>query len=1095
MAHEETIRELIHAVRRRWVTWRALRAAATGAVSVAIVFGAALLLALGTHGAPTALAIIAVAALVLSIAAVIRASWALRGRPEDRQVARFIEERVPALEDRLVSAVDLSRSAHGASLADLMLADAANRVRDVEPGAIVPAETLRRASVHAAAALVVVGALVAGGWNTSRQALDAVWLTAFPERLALEVTPGAARIKAGTAFVIQARLVGNRAPVIAQVQFADGKTWRGREMITDQPGAFRYALDAVSAPFTYRVTAGAVTSPPYEVAVVRPPRVTRIDVDYAYPEGLKLPPRTEQDAGDIYAPSGTDVRVHVFTDRPAATGRMALGNGKSIPFAAQGSAELVAALKVVEDNSYRVALADRDGLAGDGDTEYFIRTLADRPPEVRILKPATDRSVSRLEEVDIEAQAEDDYGVDRLDLVYSVRGGSERVVPLNIPRQSRTVSGRHTLFLEEFDVKPGDFVSYYVRARDVTRGTRPNEARSDIFFLEVKPFEQEFALARSSSMAGGGASGSIDELVAAQKEIVVATWKLDRRTESSKGGKSETDIRTVGKAESELKTRVEQTSSTFRESTMRDPRRRPGQQGRGGEPASPRAGQTLPEEDHMTAAAEAMGKAAASLDALKTTAALPPELEALNRLLKAQADVKRREVTRQQAGSGAGQNRSNYDMSGLFDKELQRQQQTNYETRSTTEQRQDSNQSALDKIRDLARRQDELLKRQAELARTRESLDEEALKRELEKLTREQSELRQQAEDLARQMASRQNSQSGEQSQQNARNGQRGQQSQSGQQGLAGQPSQSGQQGASGGGSQRMRDALEQMRSAAGGLRRQDPAQASEAARRALDALRDLERQMQSAGPDEERRALGELQLEARQLADSQRQIASELEKSGQGDGAKDSARRLAGDQERLAERARRLQNGLKQQSAAPSTTAGARASGRGGDSDNANGKAAAGQAARDMDQQHLTDRMQQAADAMRSAADRGRGTQRGSTAPGAESGEMRQQAAAQQTLARELDRVADKLAAARGGADNESRKLSEQLGHVQEQREKLNAASRDLARLGQQSGASGSPQAASPQKSPGQAGKPGEGQQGGGGGTGTDLEIGRAHV
>src|SRR5213076_3088078 len=115
---------------------------------------------------------------------------------------------------------------------------------------------------------------------------------------------------------------------------------------------------------------------------------------------------------------------------------------KSIPFSAQGSAEMVAALKVMEDNSYRVALADRDGLGGDGDTEYFIRTLADRPPEVRILKPATDRSVSRLEEVDIEAQAEDDYGVDRLDLVYSVRGGAEQVVPLGIARASVNVTGR-----------------------------------------------------------------------------------------------------------------------------------------------------------------------------------------------------------------------------------------------------------------------------------------------------------------------------------------------------------------------------------------------------------------------------------------------------------------------------------------------------------------------------------------------------------------------------------------------------------------------------------------------------------------------------
>jgi hypothetical protein len=92
------------------------------------------------------------------------------------------------------------------------------------------------------------------------------------------------------------------------------------------------------------------------------------------------------------------------------------------------------------------------------------------------------------------------------------------------------VTGRHTLFLEDLDVQPGDFVSYYVRARDLTRGTRPNEARSDIFFLEVKPYEQEFSLAQSQgNMPGGGSQSGIDDLVAAQKEIVVATWKLDRR--------------------------------------------------------------------------------------------------------------------------------------------------------------------------------------------------------------------------------------------------------------------------------------------------------------------------------------------------------------------------------------------------------------------------------------------------------------------------------------------------------------------------------------------------------------------------------------
>src|SRR5207247_11199890 len=104
------------------------------------------------------------------------------------------------------------------------------------------------------------------------------------------------------------------------------------------------------------------------------------------------------------------VRVHVFTDRPAATGQMALGDGKSIALATSAPTELSASLKVVDDNSYRVALADPDGLSNAGDTEYFIRTLEDRPPDVRVLKPATDRSVTRLEEVDYEEQAVVAYG-------------------------------------------------------------------------------------------------------------------------------------------------------------------------------------------------------------------------------------------------------------------------------------------------------------------------------------------------------------------------------------------------------------------------------------------------------------------------------------------------------------------------------------------------------------------------------------------------------------------------------------------------------------------------------------------------------------
>ena len=45
-------------------------------------------------------------------------------------------------------------------------------------------------------------------------------------------------------------------------------------------------------------------------------------------------------------------------------------------------------------------------------------------------KPGRDTSASPIEEVFLEAKAEDDFGVQGLDLVYWVNGGAEKTVKL-----------------------------------------------------------------------------------------------------------------------------------------------------------------------------------------------------------------------------------------------------------------------------------------------------------------------------------------------------------------------------------------------------------------------------------------------------------------------------------------------------------------------------------------------------------------------------------------------------------------------------------------------------------------------------------------
>src|SRR5215470_509298 len=118
------IRELIDRVRRRWRTQQAFEAIARASLAAIVVVAVALIAALSTSGKPGVLAVIGIGAVVLTLAAILWGLLPLRRIPGDRQVARFIEERAPELDDRLVSAVDIATGERTTALAGRMLADA-----------------------------------------------------------------------------------------------------------------------------------------------------------------------------------------------------------------------------------------------------------------------------------------------------------------------------------------------------------------------------------------------------------------------------------------------------------------------------------------------------------------------------------------------------------------------------------------------------------------------------------------------------------------------------------------------------------------------------------------------------------------------------------------------------------------------------------------------------------------------------------------------------------------------------------------------------------------------------------------------------------
>ena len=260
-----------------------------------------------------------------------------------------------------------------------------------------------------------------------------------------------------------------------------------------------------------------------------------------------------------------------------------------------------------------------------------------------------------------------------------------------------------------------------------------------------------------------------------------------------------------------------------------------------------------------------------------------------------------------------------------------------------------------------------------------------------------------------------------------------------------------------------MRRVSEDMRGAANDLQRQDPAQASQRGARAVQRLRDLERQLRTSSPDERRRALGDLQLEARQIADAQRELAAAL---GQGAVGSDGLRKLAGEQQRLADRTRRVQDGLREQAAAIAGTP-----------DKPGTQAAVGNVARDLDRQRLPERMQQSAEQLRAAA--------GASEARAAQDAAAKAASAQQAVAREMDALAEKIANAREPEDDASQRLAAQRARAQELRSEIDALTRQLEQVSK--GQTPPADARGGRQTAGDTGRSGRGQAGTGG-AGSEL-------
>jgi hypothetical protein len=417
-------------------------------------------------------------------------------------------------------------------------------------------------------------------------------------------------------------------------------------------------------------------------------------------------------------------------------------------------------------------------------------------------------------------------------------------------------------------------VSLYATARDGHL-----EARTDISFIQVDPFEREFTQSQQSGGGGGGGGGQNNqtEISKREKELIAATWKQQNKKDATPK-----DAATAGQflsdAQQKLRDQVMALSARIQSRDLSQ------------------ANEEFTDFDKdMQIAATAMSPSADKLKGMQWKDAMPLEQKALQALLRAEATFRQIQVAFGQRGGGSGGGGSaGRDLASLFDLELdtEKNQYETAQTASPSEQHEKDVEDALEKLDALAKRQEELANQQHNPQQSfEERWQQEMLRREAEQLQRQMEQMakngqqnQQGQQGSSGSQADQQGSQQQGSSSQGDSQGQSGSQSgpQSGSQSSGrqgGQPSNSSSGQTS---DQRIEQALSRLRQAGDSMKSSGgPQQSGDAAKRAAEQLHEAtnllagtQQQMASSKVDSLAREAGRLAGQERSQAERINKIA-----------------------------------------------------------------------------------------------------------------------------------------------------------------------------------------------------------------------------
>jgi len=354
----------------------------------------------------------------------------------------------------------------------------------------------------------------------------------------IHVSPGDTTLERGSSLVVMARFPGGAPAEATLVVQADHEPAQRVALVRslDDP-MLGVSVPDLQQDLRYRIEWLGEQTRDFRVTLFDLPKLERADARLTYPAYTGLPEKTIADTRRVSAVEGTTLEFALTLNKPVPRAEVWSGTNVVAELRAAGTRSNLYpwSLVLAQSQRYDLVLEDEAGRTNKFPAQFFVDVLTNRIPELKLAFPRGDQRVSPLEELTVQGEVVDDFGVRAYGLTYALAGQEPRTILLGeaAPALEKRAFSRVVAF-EDLAAQPDQLLSYYLWAEDIGPDGQPRRTVTDLFFAEVRPFEEIFRENQSASASSSASSSSSAErspgaqLAELQKQIISATWKVHR---------------------------------------------------------------------------------------------------------------------------------------------------------------------------------------------------------------------------------------------------------------------------------------------------------------------------------------------------------------------------------------------------------------------------------------------------------------------------------------------------------------------------------------------------------------------------------------